>query len=121
MRYSHDTTAFRTDEHMAIASPPKPELTNMEDLIEYLGGIPPSRIRLWPAPGTAVEQDVVDIDSHEDRLCELIDGVLVEKTVGYYESVLGSVLGSLIRDFVKQHRLGAVAGEGGMMRILPGQ
>jgi Uma2 family endonuclease len=106
---------------MAIAVPPKPELTNMEDLIDFLGGIPPSRIRLWPAPGTAVEQDVVDIDAHEDRLCELIDGVLVEKTVGYYESVLGSVLGGIIRDFVRKHRLGAVAGEGGMMGILPGQ
>ena len=51
------------------------------DLVERFGAIPLSRIVQNPAPGTATEQDVIDLDEHEDRLCELIDGTLVEKTV----------------------------------------
>ena len=36
-----------------------------------------------PPPGTATEQDVTELVDHADRLCELIDGILVEKTMGY--------------------------------------
>ena len=61
------------------------------DLVERFGAIPLSRVVQNPAPGTATEQDVIDLDEHEDRLCELIDGTLVEKTVGAYESYLGSL------------------------------
>ena len=53
---------------------------------------PAERIRLIPAPGTATEEDVLTSDSRFGRLCELIDGVLVEKPVGYYESRLAVVL-----------------------------
>ncbi|MGH7127639.1 MAG: hypothetical protein ACREJB_04840 [Planctomycetaceae bacterium] len=55
------------------------------DLVEHLGGVPLSRIRMVPPPGLATEADVLRIVNEEDRLCELIDGVLVEKPMGYYE------------------------------------
>ena len=58
------------------------------DLLELFGPMPAGRIRTDPPPGTATEQDVIDIEARESRLCELVDGVLVEKTVGYYESYL---------------------------------
>lgn len=103
---------------MAIAAPPK---RSIEELVEYLGGIPRERIRMRPEPGNATVEDVVYLDAHEDRLCELIDGILVEKTVGLYESALGFILGGLILDFVRRHKLGMVAGEAGMMKILPNQ
>jgi len=90
------------------------------DLAELFGPIPAWRIRSVPAPGTATEQDVLDIEAREDCLCELVDGVLVEKTVGYEESCLAIELGRLIGNFVKKHRLGRVSGEGGMMRLFPG-
>ncbi len=51
------------------------------DLVERFGDIPLSRIVRDPPPGTATEQDVIDLDGHQDRLCELVDGTLVEKTV----------------------------------------
>ena len=35
------------------------------------------------APGTATEQDVVAIHDRENRRCELVDGVLVEKVMGF--------------------------------------
>ena len=53
------------------------------DLLERFGPMPDGRIRTNPPPGTATEQDVIDIEARESRLYELVDGVLVEKTVGY--------------------------------------
>lgn len=90
------------------------------DLVELFGPMPAWRIRSQPAPGTATEQDVIDIETREKRLCELVEGVLVEKTVGYDESCLAVELARLIGNFVKKHRLGRVSGAGGMMRLFPG-
>ena len=56
---------------------------SLADLQQHLGGIPAERIRLVPAPGCATEQDLVEIAVHEDRLYELDDGVLVEKSTGW--------------------------------------
>ena len=90
------------------------------DLLELFGPIPANRIRTNPPPGTATEQDVIDIEARESRLCELVDGVLVEKTVGYYESYLAMRLGHFLIEFVEQRRLGIVVGEAGMMRLSAG-
>ncbi len=90
------------------------------DLVELFGPMPAGRIRTNPAPGTATEQDVIDVEVRESRLCELVDGVLVEKTVGYYESYLAVQLGYFLAGFVRRHRLGVVAGEAGMMRLSAG-
>src|SRR5262249_23490903 len=64
---------------------PFPREWSVDDLIRHLA-VPASRIRLTPPPGTAVEDDVLRIQREEGRLCELIDGVLVEKPMGYQES-----------------------------------
>ena len=90
------------------------------DLVERFGAIPLSRVVQNPPPGTATEQDVIDFDDHQDRLCELIDGTLVEKTVGAYESCLAAVLIRLLGNFVARTNLGVVLGEAGMMRLAPG-
>src|SRR5438105_9533701 len=90
------------------------------DLLRRLGNIPPERVRIFPPPGTATEQDVIDIEAHENRLCELIDGVLVEKTVGYYESRVAIVLGYFIELFLTRHDLGIVLGSDGTLRLMPG-
>jgi hypothetical protein len=68
------------------------ERFTVADLLEQLGGISPERVRLQPAPGMATEQDVLDIYAREKRPCELVDGVLVEKPMGYYESRLGLLI-----------------------------
>ena len=90
------------------------------DLVARFGAVPLHRIRYQPAPGTATERDVIEIHDHEDRLYELIDGVLVEKTVGYYESYLALLLGRLLGNHVAQKCLGILAGPDGMMRLAPG-
>jgi hypothetical protein len=62
------------------------------DLIKSLGDIPPERIRTQPWPGTATEDDVLAAHARDIRLCELVDGVLVEKPIGFDESRLAGVI-----------------------------
>jgi Uma2 family endonuclease len=97
-----------------------PQELTLADILRQLGGISPKRIRFRPAPGTATEEDVVKIRDRERRLFELVDGVLVEKVMGYWESVLTIELAGLLRDFVKPRKLGTLAGEAGMLRLSPG-
>ncbi len=92
----------------------------VSDLLSQLGDIPASRVRLQPAPGTATEADVVTVHDREQRLCELVDGVLVEKTVGYYESYIAATLIRFLGNFVVEHDLGIIAGADGMIRLAPG-
>ena len=100
-------------------APPSPAQT-VADLLRRLGDIPPERVRLSPLPGQATEADVLAIEAHEDRLCELVDGTLVEKGMGYSESVLAVSLGSFLHAFVAPRNLGVVSGEAGMMRLFAG-
>ena len=105
---------------MAQAIAPVPGEWTAADLVERFGPIPLARIRQDPPPGSATEEDVVQIHAHEDILCELVDGVLVEKTVGTYESYLALLLIRLIGNFVEEKDLGIVLGADGMMRLAPG-
>lgn len=96
------------------------KVLTVADLLERFGPMPVGRIRTDPPPGTATEQDVIDIEAQESRLCELVDGVLVEKTVGIYESYLALRMGHLLTMFVERHGLGMVVGADGMMRLAAG-
>ncbi|HEV3341322.1 MAG TPA: Uma2 family endonuclease [Pirellulales bacterium] len=104
---------------MAVVESP-PTVLTITALAELFGDLPAWRIRNVPAPGTATEDDVLEIEQREDRLCELVNGVLVEKTVGYEESCLTVELITLINSFVKAHKLGKASGPNGMMRLFPG-
>ncbi len=105
---------------VADVSPPM-VWTTVADLFEQLGQVPQGRVRLVPTPGTATEQDVLNLIDHADCICELVDGVLVEKTMGYTESVLAGAIIELLRPFVRKHKLGIVSGEAGTLKILPRQ
>jgi len=89
----------------------------VSDLLHILGDVPPERVLMVPLPGTATEQDVLDLDDHEDRICELYDGVLVEKTMSSRESMLAMLIGRALLNFVTPRKLGAVLGEAGMLRL----
>ncbi len=91
------------------------------DLLERLGDVPPNRVRMHPAPGTATEADVVRIEARENRLFELIDGVLVEKGMGFRESLLAGAILTALSIWVEARNLGVVAGADGMMKLIPGQ
>lgn len=96
-----------------------PSTATLADLLQDLGGIPPHRVRMRPVPGTATEQDVLEIEAKENRLFELVDGVLVEKATGFWESVLAAAISSALREFVVPRKLGVVAGADGMVRLFP--
>jgi Uma2 family endonuclease len=97
-----------------------PATWNLADLLEHLGGISPQRIRLRPAPGKARERHVIEIHDREDRLYELVEGVLVEKIMGYEESSLACELIYYLKHFLREHDLGNVAGADGALRLMPG-
>ncbi len=89
------------------------------DLQAHLGDIPAERIRLFPPPGYATEADVLEIENREDRLCELEDGILVEKPMGWYESILALLVARKIGNYLDDHDLGQVLGADGSLKILP--
>jgi hypothetical protein len=105
---------------MRLATFPPATIETVADLLESLGDLPPERIRMRPLPGTATEDDVLTADAGEKRLCELVDGVLVEKPMGYDESPLAAEFIYALIEFLRRHNLGTAAGADGMMRLLTG-
>src|SRR5436309_1657873 len=102
---------------ITLASPP---IATLADLLNRLGAISPKRVRFAPVPGTATDKDLLAIGGHEDRLYELVDGTLVEKAVGYRESLLTCILIRILGTFVKAHKLGLITGPDGMLQLFPG-
>ena len=88
----------------------------MADLLDQLGGIPAARVRMRPIPGTATENDVVDIDDRGGPLCELVDGTLVEKPMGYYEAWLAGRILHFISNYLEKHAIGIVTGPDGFYK-----
>ncbi len=99
---------------------PPPNWT-VADVVASLGGIPLDRIRVVPPFGTATEKDVLEVERQTGCPCELIDGTLVEKTVGYIESFLAVEIIYLLKSFLEGHELGIVLGEAGTLKVLPDQ
>jgi Uma2 family endonuclease len=104
---------------MATVLERETELT-LADLLNRFGPMPDSRIRRDPPPGSATASDVLRIHRREKRLCELVDGILVEKAMGYEESVLAIAIATLLTGHVRPRKLGIVAGEGGMIKFSQG-
>ena len=92
---------------------------NVRDLLNRLGNVPLERIRVAPALGTATPRDVVRLQEREGVLCELVDGVLVEKPMGSPESYLTLKLARLLGNYVEEHDLGYLLGAVGMTRLFP--
>jgi Uma2 family endonuclease len=91
----------------------------MGDLLRQLGGINPRRVRLHPPPGEATERDLIRLNDHSNRLYELVDGVLVEKDMGYPESTLTCDLIGFLQFFLADHPLGFLVGPDGATRLMP--
>ncbi len=96
------------------------EIKTLADLRRRLGGVSLERIWFHPAPGTATEKDVIAAEARENRLCELVDGTLVEKAMGFDEARVAGVLLYLIWTYLERKDLGICVGADGMVRIAPG-
>ncbi len=79
-------------------------------------------MRLHPAPGTATERDLLlnNESPLKTAICELVDGTLVEKPMGWEESAIAVLIGHFLVAFAKPRRLGTVLGADGMLRLVPG-
>lgn len=104
---------------LVVPQPILPRHWSLADLQRHLGDVPANRIRLFPPPGTATIEDALALADHEDIHCELVDGVLVEKDMASFESILAGILIYLLNQYLETRPLGVVSGEGGQLRILP--
>ena len=95
-------------------------IRTLADLQHRLGDIPPGRIRMDPPPGTATAADVTRLQEKEGVLCELIDGVLVEKAMGLKQSGLAGWILVLLTQFVRPRNLGIVTGADGTVELMAG-
>lgn len=94
----------------------------LAELMDRLGNVPLDRIRMIPVPGTATVDDVLRLcDREPKRLCELIDGVLVEKVMGHEEARLATWLGIHLGKYLEENDLGLVVGADGPHRVQPEQ
>lgn len=91
--------------------------TTFADILTDLGNIPPGRVRTDPKPGTATVEDLLRVN-RQGAMCELVDGTLVEKAMGWRESLIASLLCELLRQYLRAHDLGLVSGPDGFIRIL---
>lgn len=79
------------------------------ELLDQLGGIPAHRVLLKPAPGTATEEDVLKaLARPRKRICELIDGTLVEKDMSTKEGFLSGFILRRMGNFAEDEELGMV-------------
>ena len=107
---------------MATAPPLAPLTSRTPTLGDVLTeAIPPARVLLRPTPGTATPADVLTIHDREGRLCELVDGTLLEKTMGSRESYLAYRFGYFLMNFTEPRDLGSPLGPDGMIQLAPGQ
>ncbi|MBV9125268.1 MAG: Uma2 family endonuclease [Planctomycetes bacterium] len=95
-------------------------IRTLADLQNRLGSVPLDRMRFHPFPGTATVPDVLTIYQQEGKLCELVEGVLVEKAVEYLQSALAVFLLEVLNAFVRSRNLGIVTGEAGTVELMAG-
>lgn len=93
-------------------------LDNFGDVLRRVGYVPASRILLHPLPGTATEKDLLSLlDGDNKRICELVDGVLVEKPMGTEEAYLALRIGQLINNYLDEHDYGLAYGADAPFRL----
>ena len=86
---------------------------------ESLGGVPLERIRFDPPPGSATIEQALGITERE-RSVELVNGTLVEKAMGAWESNVAMRLSHALMSFADEHRLGVIFGPDATLRMLGG-
>ncbi len=93
---------------------------NLAVLLKKIGDVSLNRIRAHPAPGTATEEDVLKaLESSRECLCELVDGVLIEKPMGAQESGLAFWLIYFLARFLEENDLGTAMAPDGPVRLAP--
>ncbi len=98
---------------------PKADFLTLADIIAATGGVPPEQIIFTPLPGTATEADVEAYDRVGESY-ELLNGILLRKTMGVEEDLVASWVVFLLWEYVSAHDLGVVGSSQAMLRLAPG-
>ena len=83
------------------------------------GQVPLQRIIMCPAPGTATVDDAIYSKERLNISCELVDGILVAKTMGYFESKVAVALAYFIHLYLEKNPIGEVIGGDGPCETVP--
>jgi Uma2 family endonuclease len=94
------------------------ELT-LGELFARVGNVPLRRVRRDPTPGTASEDDAERVRREDGRICELLDGVLVEKDASLESALLTTELITYLGNFVRPRCIGWVMGPDGYAWLTP--
>lgn len=105
---------------MSVGLNGRTKFHTLEDVLRNLGGIPASRVRVDPAPGTATIRDLLRLWKAEGRMCELVDGTLVDKPMAAPESYIAGQIQTSINLYLMTHKLGFTLGEQGMLKLSKG-
>ena len=89
----------------------------VQELVDQLGGIPLGRVLLRPTPGQATEEDLLDLIDRTKKLCELVDGTLVEKAMGKGQSFIAGWIIQCLAVYVGPRGLGYFCGGDGFVRL----
>jgi Uma2 family endonuclease len=103
-------SSTKTFEHAMVSS-------TLEHWLKELGDIPANRVLQHPMPGTATLEDLLSANATSQHLCELVDGTIVEKAMGYKQSVVAMTIGRLLGLFVFANKLGLISGADGFFRL----
>ena len=99
-----------------------PDLESVEsfaDILRELGDVPPSRVIWMRRPATDADQ-LRFCEGEPKRLCDLVDGILVEKVVGQREAVYAATLLMAMGPIVRKKKLGTLAMADAIMRLRQG-
>lgn len=87
------------------------------DVLADLGGIPAKRLYCGNAEPVGI--DALKKAHGRGDLCELVDGFLVERAMGYRESLIAMMIGRFLIEFVSARKLGVVSGPDGFFQLSP--
>lgn len=91
--------------------------TRVADVLADLGGIPAKRLLREKTEPAGID-DLMDAHG-SGNLCELVEGNLVERAMGYRESLIAMMIGRFLIECVTSGRLGVVSGPDGFFRLSP--
>lgn len=91
--------------------------TSLAERLADLGDVPCSRVRTDPPPGKASVDDLIRVQHSTGKLYELVDGTLVEKAMGWQESLLAGVLLQWLNNYLDNHEMGLATGADGLTRL----
>jgi len=88
-------------------------------LLKHIPNVPIHRVCMDPPPGTATEEDALRSQERYGAVCELVDGTLVRKAMGAYESLLAAEIIRILGNFIEKLKLGKLTGPDGPARVKP--